>query len=76
MTTAPGDEGTDAVPPASAARPVCATCGTTPADDDAAALARTTWARGVENGRDTWTCATCSRRHLRSIEGKLDSAWW
>ena len=45
-------------------------------DDDAAALARITWARGVENGRDTWTCDTCSRTHLRSIEGKLDSAWW
>jgi len=61
---------------ASAARPVCATCGATPADDDAAALARITWARGVENGRDVWTCDACSRRHLRSIEGKLDSAWW
>ena len=55
---------------------MCATCGTTPADDDAAALARITWARGVENGRDVWTCDTCSRTHLRSIEGKLDSAWW
>ena len=68
--------GTDAVGPASQPRPVCATCGTTPADDDAAALARITWARGVENGRDTWTCDVCSRTHLRSIEGKLDSAWW
>jgi len=26
--------------------------------------------------RDVWTCDTCSRTHLRSIEGKLDSAWW
>ena len=67
---------TDAVGSAPEPRPVCATCGTTPADDDAAALARITWARGVENGRDTWTCDTCSRTHLRSIEGKLDSAWW
>jgi hypothetical protein len=55
---------------------VCATCGATPADDDAAALARITWTHGVEHGRDVWTCDTCSRRHLRSIEGKLDSAWW
>lgn len=56
---------------------VCATCGTMPADDDdAAAVARLTWARGTENGREVWTCETCSRRHLRSIEGKLDSAWW
>jgi hypothetical protein len=57
-------------------RPVCATCGAVPADDDAAASARISWARGIENGRDVWTCDACSRRHLRSIEGKLDSAWW
>jgi hypothetical protein len=47
-----------------------------PPDEDAVSLARITWARGVENGRGTWTCDTCSRRFLRSIEGKLDSAWW
>ena len=52
---------------------VCATCGrTAPADG----IALLTWARGVENGRDVWTCDTCSREHLRSIEGKLDTAWW
>lgn len=51
----------------------CATCGATPAD---MALARLTWARGTENGHEVWTCDTCSRRHLRSIEGKLDSSWW
>ena len=55
---------------------VCATCGSAPDGEDAVALARITWARGVENGRDTWTCETCSRRFLRSIEGKLDSTWW
>ena len=66
----------DAGQPASAPRPVCATCGAVPGDDDAAALARITWTRGVENGRDVWTCDACSRAHLRSIEGKLDSAWW
>ena len=53
--------------------PVCATCGKVAADP---ALAATTWARGTENGRDVWTCDRCSREHLRSIEGKLDSAWW
>jgi hypothetical protein len=51
----------------------CATCGVVPADEG---LARLTWARGVENGREVWTCDACSRRHLRSIEGKLDSSWW
>ena len=53
--------------------PVCATCGTVAAD---AALAAITWTRGTENGREVWTCDRCSRDHLRSIEGKLDSAWW
>ena len=62
-------EGTPAVP-------VCATCGATPADDEAAARARLTWSRGTENGREVWTCDACSRRHLRSIEGKLDPSWW
>ena len=42
-------------------RIVCATCGTAPADDEARALARTTWARGTENRRDVWTCPACSR---------------
>ncbi|HET7822653.1 MAG TPA: hypothetical protein VFL10_14110 [Ornithinibacter sp.] len=74
MTDANG--AADAGQPASGPRPVCATCGTTPSDDDAAALARITWTHGVENDRDVWTCDTCSRTHLRSIEGKLDSAWW
>ena len=52
---------------------VCATCGRTEPAEGAALL---TWVRGVENGRDVWTCDVCSREHLRSIEGKLDSAWW
>ena len=58
-----------------AAGVVCAPGGGPPDGEDAVALARITWARGVENGRDTWTCQTCSRRFLRSIEGKLDSTW-
>ncbi len=52
---------------------VCATCGAVPED---ATVARLTWSRGTENRREVWTCDACSRRHLRSIEGKLDSAWW
>ena len=60
--------------PESAETPVtCATCGAVPED---MALARLTWSRGTENGREVWSCDACSRRHLRSIEGKLDSAWW
>jgi hypothetical protein len=72
----PEDPTRDAVAQAPDPRPVCATCGTVPPDDDAAALARISWTHGVENGRDVWTCDGCSRTHLRSIEGKLDSAWW
>ncbi|GAB3443931.1 hypothetical protein GCM10027517_22830 [Phycicoccus ginsengisoli] len=68
MTTSPGGPG-----PADGDPVVCATCGTAAQDDG---LARLTWSRGTENGRDVWTCDRCSRRHLRSIEGKLDSAWW
>lgn len=55
------------------APPVCATCGEAAADP---ARARLTWTRGTENGREVWTCDRCSREHLRSIESKLDSAWW
>ncbi len=56
--------------------PVCVTCGAAPSTAAALDRARLTWSRGVENGRDVWTCDRCSREHLRSIEGKLDSAWW
>jgi hypothetical protein len=52
---------------------VCATCGRTAPAEGEALL---TWARGVELGRDVWTCDVCSRQYLRSIEGKLDSDWW
>ncbi len=54
-------------------RLVCATCGRVAVADGAALLA---WGRGTEGGHTVWTCDTCSREHLRAIEGKLDSAWW
>jgi hypothetical protein len=54
-------------------RPVCATCGRMPDDDSDPRLI---WVFGIENGRQVWTCNGCSRANLRSIEGKLDSAWW
>lgn len=72
MTSSPGGPDSPSGP-ADAASVVCATCGATPEDEG---VARLTWSRGTENGRDVWTCDQCSRRHLRSIEGKLDSAWW
>ena len=51
----------------------CATCGRTPPADGSAAL---TWVRSVEDRGVVWTCDRCSRDNLRSIEGKLDTAWW
>ncbi|PKW26112.1 hypothetical protein [Phycicoccus duodecadis] len=67
--------GVDEAMPAAEPAPVCATCGAGPAAGETA-TARLTWSRGIENGREVWTCAACSRRHLRSIEGKLDPTWW
>jgi hypothetical protein len=32
--------------------------------------------RDARTGRVTALCAACARRHARSIEGKLDQAWW
>jgi hypothetical protein len=48
----------------------CARCGTT---EQGLPL---TWTCSVENGRRVHFCDTCARRNLRSIEGRLDSAWW
>ncbi len=56
--------------------PVCLMCGRVAASAEELATARLTWTRGVEDDRTVWTCQTCSREHLRSIEGKLDSSWW
>ena len=61
------------VEPAEAPAVVCATCGTTASADARVAL---TWSRSVERGRTAWTCPDCARRHVRAIEGRLDSEWW
>ena len=53
----------------------CALCGAR-VSGAAVPAARLSWARGVERGDVVWTCDGCARTHLRSIEGKLDSAWW
>lgn len=41
--------------------------------DGAATLS---WTVSVENGRRKTYCDECSRTHLRSMEGKLDSEFW
>ena len=63
---------------------MCTTCGATAVGGgppgatraDRIALAQLTWTRGTEHGQVVWTCDVCSRAHLRSIEAKLDGAWW
>ena len=52
---------------------VCGTCGAVPASEE---QARLSWSRVVDGGRAQWTCDRCSREHVRSIESKLDPAWW
>ena len=49
----------------------CAFCGT-----QAPEAETLTWTTAVENGRRRSFCDTCSRTHLRAMEGKLDSGWW
>jgi hypothetical protein len=34
------------------------------------------WSSGHERGRMVWVCEACTRRNLRSIEGKLTEDWW
>lgn len=53
----------------------CGSCGWQVAGADLAE-ARVRWTFGTERGRTVWACERCSRQHARSIEGKLDSAWW
>jgi transposase len=56
--------------PAARTTTTCACCGTT---QQGLPL---TWICSVENGRRVYFCDRCGREHLRSIEGRLDSAWW
>lgn len=35
-----------------------------------------TWSSGTEGGVVRYFCAECTRKNLRAMEGKLDSAWW
>jgi hypothetical protein len=52
----------------------CDFCGRQEDDDDPATAL--TWTTAVERGRTRTFCPTCSREHLRAMEGKLDSEWW
>lgn len=50
----------------------CDLCGLV-AEDGAATL---TWTTAVEHGERRTFCDSCSRTHLRAMEGKLDSEYW
>jgi hypothetical protein len=51
---------------------VCDLCGR----EAPAAEAALTWTVSVEDGRRRRYCASCSREHLRSMEGRLDSEYF
>ncbi len=53
--------------PASA---TCVGCGCTVAERPAS------WSLQVTGRGPTWLCDVCTRQNLRSIEGRLDEAWW
>jgi hypothetical protein len=50
----------------------CDYCGRS--EDDETAVLR--WSTSVEGSRRRRYCETCSREHLRSMEGKLDPEHW
>lgn len=52
--------------------PVCAHCDRQAETEDLPM----TWSTSMEDGRRLVYCDRCARANLRSIEGKLDSAWW
>lgn len=50
----------------------CARCGAVTTSEEEA----WGWTTSVERGRTVRFCVSCSREHLRAIEGKLDSDLW
>jgi len=51
----------------------CDFCGRQETDEATTTL---TWSTSVENGRTRLYCDTCSREHLRAMEGKLEAEYW
>lgn len=50
----------------------CAGCGAVTADG----CVPPTWTYQVSERGATYLCEACARQNLRSIEGRLDEAWW
>lgn len=48
----------------------CSHCGTMVEDRPA------TWSLDIGARGAQWICESCTRQNIRSIEGKLDDAWW
>ncbi len=51
---------------------VCAVCGKAVSAQDVPL----TWTTQASACGQQWLCETCTRENLRSIEGRLDGAWW
>lgn len=51
---------------------VCAWCAE-PSPTDPPPLS---WGRSVEGERVVHTCESCTRTHLRAMEGRLDPVYW
>ncbi len=55
----------------------CDLCGRQADDSDEADAAEAlAWTTSTEKGRLRRYCVSCSREHLRSMEGKLDAEHW
>jgi hypothetical protein len=52
----------------------CSVCGT--ASAVGGGIADLAWSTAVEDGRRLDLCPDCTRRNVRSIEGKLPEQWW
>jgi hypothetical protein len=48
----------------------CTVCGTVVEERPAS------WSMQISERGQRWLCDRCTRDNLRSIEGKLDEAWW
>ena len=51
----------------------CAVCGTSAPGQQGPPP---TWSSQTGARGTTWLCERCTRENLRSIEGRLDEAWW
>jgi rubredoxin len=53
----------------------CSMCGRV-ADPAAEGDPPLAWSTELIDAGTRWICPACTRDHVRSIEAKLDQAWW